>query len=192
MHHIVTGNTSRYHQPPTFCRFSSQCCTKSTPTVLTAVCFAAYHALSHLNLCVPIKTCQVHFKSNTQTQRSLSPICSEQRLLLQIPTITTDFSLLRNVRTGSGANCTGSGANCTGSGAHRTGSGTQTSSYETGTLAYFPIIMQPRRGVDNSPPTKAEVKNQWSYTSTPRICFNGMGTDNFTFTLFKVSVSSKN
>jgi hypothetical protein len=74
MHHIVTGNTSRYHQPPTLCRCSSQCCTKSTPTVKTAVCFAAYHALSHLNLCVPIKTCQVHFKSNTNTAVSLTDL----------------------------------------------------------------------------------------------------------------------
>ena len=38
------------------------------------------------------------------------------------------------------------------------------------------------KAVNHSPPSNAEVKNDWSYTSTPIIYVHGMGTDNFTFT----------
>jgi hypothetical protein len=31
----------------------------------------------------------------------------------------------------------------------------------------FPKIMRPGREVDHSPPPNTEVKNEWSYTSTP-------------------------
>jgi hypothetical protein len=38
----------------------------------------------------------------------------------------------------------------------------------------------PSREVDRPPQTNAEVKNEWSYSSTPPICFHGMDTDKFT------------
>jgi hypothetical protein len=31
-----------------------------------------------------------------------------------------------------------------------------------------------RREADNSPPSSAEVKNAWSYNSTPPICLHGV------------------
>jgi hypothetical protein len=37
------------------------------------------------------------------------------------------------------------------------------------------------REVDSSVSSSAEVKNEWSYTSTPHICLNGMDRDKFTF-----------
>jgi hypothetical protein len=40
--------------------------------------------------------------------------------------------------------------------------------------AFSPGIKQLVCEADNSPPSCAEVKNAWSYTSTPPINFNGM------------------
>ena len=37
------------------------------------------------------------------------------------------------------------------------------------------------RKADHSSPSYAEVKNEWSYTSTPTICFQDVARDNFTF-----------
>ena len=34
--------------------------------------------------------------------------------------------------------------------------------------------------VDHAPPYGAEVKNKWSYTSSPLICLHGMDRDCFT------------
>jgi len=39
-----------------------------------------------------------------------------------------------------------------------------------------------RHEVDNPPPAIAEVRNEWSYTSTPPIFLHGVDRDNFTFT----------
>jgi len=39
------------------------------------------------------------------------------------------------------------------------------------------------KAVNHSPPSSAEVTNDWSCTSTPLIYVHGMGRDNFTFTL---------
>ena len=36
--------------------------------------------------------------------------------------------------------------------------------------------------VHHSPPSSAEDKNEWSYTSTPPVCLPGMDRDSFTFT----------
>ena len=36
-------------------------------------------------------------------------------------------------------------------------------------------------GVDNSPPSSAKVKNEWSYSSAPPVCLQGIDGDNFTF-----------
>ena len=38
--------------------------------------------------------------------------------------------------------------------------------------------------VSQSPLPSAEVKNKWSYTSTPPICLHGVDRSNFTFCLF--------
>jgi hypothetical protein len=35
-------------------------------------------------------------------------------------------------------------------------------------------VMRPGRETDHSPPSSAEVKNAWSYTSTPPICLHGV------------------
>jgi hypothetical protein len=35
-------------------------------------------------------------------------------------------------------------------------------------------VKRPGREADHSPPTSAEVKNAWSYTSTPTIRFHGI------------------
>ena len=43
-------------------------------------------------------------------------------------------------------------------------------------------IKRPGRDVDPSPTSTAEVKNEWSYTTTPPICLSDVGSDNFTFT----------
>jgi len=43
-----------------------------------------------------------------------------------------------------------------------------------GTGDPFPGLKQLEREADNSPPFSAEVKNVWSYTSTPPIRLYGM------------------
>jgi hypothetical protein len=47
----------------------------------------------------------------------------------------------------------------------------------------FPGINRPRCQDDQSPPSSALVKNKWSCTSAPFVCFLGVQTGNFTFTL---------
>jgi hypothetical protein len=42
-----------------------------------------------------------------------------------------------------------------------------------------------RIGID-SPPSNAEVKNDWSYTSTPPVCLHGVYGENFTFTFISL------
>jgi hypothetical protein len=44
-------------------------------------------------------------------------------------------------------------------------------SYPMGTRDSFPGVKRPGRETDNSPPSSAEVKNAWSYTSTPQYVF---------------------
>jgi len=43
-----------------------------------------------------------------------------------------------------------------------------------GTVGFFPEGKQPGREADHSPPSSAEVKDAWSYTSTPPIRLNGV------------------
>jgi hypothetical protein len=47
------------------------------------------------------------------------------------------------------------------------GSGAHPASYPTGTGSSFPGIKLPGCEDDSSPPSSAEVKNAWSYASTP-------------------------
>jgi hypothetical protein len=44
----------------------------------------------------------------------------------------------------------------------------------------FPGVKRPGRDVNHSP-SSVEVKNEWSYTSTPIICLHGVDMDNFIF-----------
>jgi len=44
----------------------------------------------------------------------------------------------------------------------------------------MPRVKRPGRDVDHSPTSGTQVKNEWSYTSTTRICHHSMDRDNFT------------
>jgi len=46
----------------------------------------------------------------------------------------------------------------------------------------------PGHEADHSLPTDGEVKNTWSYASTPHICLHGDDRDNFTFFIFMTSL----
>jgi hypothetical protein len=41
-------------------------------------------------------------------------------------------------------------------------------------MASFPGVRKPKREVNHSPPSTAEVRNEWNNTSTPLIYPNGM------------------
>jgi hypothetical protein len=43
------------------------------------------------------------------------------------------------------------------------------------------------RDVDHSPSPSGEVKNEWSYTSNPAVCFHGLNRDRFSFTYYKAA-----
>jgi hypothetical protein len=54
----------------------------------------------------------------------------------------------------------------------QTGSGVHPASYPMGTAgALSPEVKRPGREADHSPPTNAEVKKPWVYTSTPPCVF---------------------
>jgi hypothetical protein len=40
--------------------------------------------------------------------------------------------------------------------------------------ALFLGVKRPEREADHSPPSSAEVKDAWSYTTTPPICLHGV------------------
>jgi hypothetical protein len=85
---------------------------------------------------------------------------------VRLPAGAGNFSLLHRVQTGSGAH---------------------PASYPVGTRGSFPGVKWPGREVEDSPPSSAEVKNAWSYTSTPLYAFMAWWLvehrDNVTFTL---------
>jgi hypothetical protein len=54
------------------------------------------------------------------------------------------------------------------------GSGAHPASYPMGTRGSFPGVKRPEHEVDHSPPSSAEIKNAWSYTSTPPIRLHGV------------------
>jgi len=43
-----------------------------------------------------------------------------------------------------------------------------------GVLWFFPGVKASGREVDRSPPSSAEVRNEWSFTSTPHTCIHGV------------------
>ena len=45
----------------------------------------------------------------------------------------------------------------------------------------LPRVEPMGRGVDHSPESRSEIKNEWRYTFTPPVCFHGMCRNNFTF-----------
>jgi hypothetical protein len=53
----------------------------------------------------------------------------------------------------------------------QTGSGVHPTSYAVGSEDSFPGVKRPGRKADHSPPTNAEVKKMWIYTSTPPYVF---------------------
>jgi hypothetical protein len=53
----------------------------------------------------------------------------------------------------------------------QTGSGSHPASYLMGTGRFSRGAKRPGRETDNSPPTSAEVKKMWIYTSTPPYAF---------------------
>jgi hypothetical protein len=53
-------------------------------------------------------------------------------------------------------------------------SGAHTASYPMGTRGSFPGVKRLGREADHSSPSNAEVKNEWSYTSTPPIRLHGV------------------
>jgi hypothetical protein len=54
------------------------------------------------------------------------------------------------------------------------GSGAYPASYPVGTKGSFPRVNRPGREADHSPPSSAEVKNAWRYTSAPPVCLHGV------------------
>jgi hypothetical protein len=46
------------------------------------------------------------------------------------------------------------------------------------------VVKQAGYEVNQSPPSSAVVKNEWSYTFTSPVCLHGMDRENFTFILF--------
>lgn len=62
-----------------------------------------------------------------------------------------------------------------------TGSGANPDSYSRSTKGSFFGDKWPGQEVDHSSPSSAKVQNEWSYISSPPICFHSMQRDNFTF-----------
>jgi hypothetical protein len=50
----------------------------------------------------------------------------------------------------------------------------------------FLRIKWPGYNADHSPPSRAQVKNEWSHTCDPPICFQGVDRDNFTLYMFQL------
>ena len=75
---------------------------------------------------------------------------------------TRRFSTLHSVETGSGDHLT-------------------LHSISTGVLA--PGVKQSRREIDHSPPSCAEVKNEWCYNFPAPLCFHDVDSENFIFYL---------
>jgi hypothetical protein len=55
----------------------------------------------------------------------------------------------------------------------QTDSGVHPPSYKMGTRSSFPEVKRQGREANHSPPTSAEVKKMWIYTSTPTYVFMG-------------------
>jgi hypothetical protein len=67
------------------------------------------------------------------------------------------------------------------------GSGAHQASYLMGTEGFFPGVKRPERETDHSPPTSAEVRKMWIYTSAPPYVHR-----DFIFLPLRLSVGSVN
>jgi hypothetical protein len=52
---------------------------------------------------------------------------------------------------------------------------------------FVQVVKRPGCEVNHSPPSSAEVKNGWSYTSTIHECIHCLDQANFNFTLIKMN-----
>jgi hypothetical protein len=66
----------------------------------------------------------------------------------------------------------------------RTSSEAQPAPIQLLPAAAFPGLERPGCKADHSPPTSAEVKNEWNYTSAPSVCLHNVYRNNFSFTMF--------
>jgi hypothetical protein len=64
-----------------------------------------------------------------------------------------------------------------------TGSGAHLALHSIGTGALAPGVKQSRREIDHSPPSCAEVKNEWCYTFPAPLCFHDVDSENVIFYL---------
>jgi len=48
----------------------------------------------------------------------------------------------------------------------------------SGYLRFFFGVKRPEHDGDNWPSSNAEVKNEWSYTSSPTVCLHGLDRKN--------------
>jgi hypothetical protein len=54
--------------------------------------------------------------------------------------------------------------------------------------AYSPGVNRPERGGDQKTPSSAEVKNEWSCTSTSTLNFRDLRWDDFTYTIYSIHI----
>jgi hypothetical protein len=50
-------------------------------------------------------------------------------------------------------------------------------------------VKAPGREFDHTPPSRAQVNNEWSYTSASPVCRHGVGRENFTFAQLRIHSS---
>jgi hypothetical protein len=62
----------------------------------------------------------------------------------------------------------------------RISSGVHAASYSIGTAVLYRHTAA-GRDVDHSPPSSADIKNEWNYTYTPFVCYCSVDRDNLTF-----------
>lgn len=70
-------------------------------------------------------------------------------------------------------------------------SGAHTAYYALGTKVLFRGVKRPGREVYHSPPSSAEIRNEWIYTSAPSACLHGAEKENFTFSFYHLKVNLK-
>jgi len=68
---------------------------------------------------------------------------------------------------------------------YETGSEEHATSHSVGSGVLFPGVKRPGREVNQSPPTSAKAKNEWSYTSSPPLRLHGVDRKNFLFTFLQ-------
>jgi hypothetical protein len=90
---------------------------------------------------------------------------------IRTPAEAKDFPFLQNVQTGSGAH---------------------PASYSMSTWGSCSGCEAEGHEAAHSPPSRAEVKNKWSYTCTPHTCLHSVHEDNCTFYLYAMTTMEIN